>query len=79
MKARAQELLRAFWHGRAFMSLSDIIVSSQKQFMPVMMADVAPLTTLSQLHILGQRFQWLVRASVCYRRIVRGYRALIRL
>ena len=68
-----------FGHGRAFMSLSDIIVSSQKQFTPVMMADVAPLTTLSQLHILGQRFQWLVRASVCYRRIVRGYRALIRL
>lgn len=57
----------------------DNIVSSQKQFTPVMMADVAPLTTLSQLHILGQRFQWLVRASVCYRRIVRGYRALIRL
>ena len=34
----------------------DNIVSSQKQFTPVMMADVAPLTTLSQLHILRQRF-----------------------
>ena len=65
-----------FGHGRAFMSLSRhhrIITKA------IYASDVAPLTTLSQLHILGQRFQWLVRASVCYRRIVRGYRALIRL